>query len=179
MKDIINIHPAYSSVMVSLDNEATLGRVTEHLKVVLRDMNYNERPEGRIVEVPVIYGGENGPDMARVSDYTGLDQGEVINRHSEGEYLVYFIGFSIGFPYFGGMDPSIATPRLDSPRKSVPAGSIGIAGNQTGIYPLSSPGGWNIIGKTDLSIFNVENPKSSVLQMGDRVRFVSVDSGGK
>jgi len=112
MKDIINIHPAYSSVMVSLDNEATLGRVTEHLKVVLRDMNYNERPEGRIVEVPVIYGGENGPDMARVSDYTGLDQGEVIKRHSEGEYLVYFIGFLNWVPLFRRNGPIYCYPSI-------------------------------------------------------------------
>ena len=89
----------------------------------------------------------------------------------QGDYVVYFIGFSIGFPYFGGLDQSIATPRLDSPRKSVPKGSIGIAGNQTGIYPLSSPGGWNLIGRTELEIFNIDDPKQSALKMGDRVKF--------
>ena len=109
-------------------------------------------------------------------DSQWFDPDEVIKRHYKGNYLVYFIGFSIGFPYFGGMDDSISTPRLDSPRKSVPSGSIGIAGNQTGVYPLSSPGGWNLIGRTPMLPFNVKNPENSVIKMGSVVRFVSISS---
>ena len=168
---IINIHPAYNSVMVSLDGKATLENVSDYLLSVMDAVNDAESILSRTVEVPVIYGGKNGPDLDRVSAHTGLSQDEVIQRHFQGDYVVYFIGFSIGFPYFGGLDQSIATPRLDSPRKSVPKGSIGIAGNQTGIYPLSSPGGWNLIGRTELEIFNIDDPKQSALKMGDRVKF--------
>ena len=173
--DIINIHPAYSSVMVSLDNNASLSRVSEYLQIVLTKVIDIEYPKPRIVEVPVMYGGENGPDLKRVADHTGLTPVEVIKRHSDGDYLVYFIGFSIGFPYLGGMDESISTTRLEVPRKYVSAGSIGIAGNQTGIYPMSSPGGWNLIGRTPLSIFNAEKPEESPVKMGDKVRFRPID----
>lgn len=175
--DIINIHPAYNSVMVSIKGYATLVSVSNHLLSVLDEVKDAEPISPRTVEIPVIYGGDNGPDLDKVAHHTGLSVHEVIQRHSDGDYLVYFIGFSIGFPYFGGMDPSLATPRLDSPRKSVPKGSIGIAGDQTGIYPLSSPGGWNLIGRTELDIFNVDDPDQSILKMGDCVKFVPVEGG--
>ncbi len=161
--------------MVSLEMTASLSSVTEYLQDVLSKVIDIDYPKPRIVEVPITYGGENGPDLKRVAHHAGLTPDEVIKHHSEGSYLVYFLGFSIGFPYLGGMDESIATPRLDNPRKSVPKGSIGIAGDQTGIYPLSSPGGWNIIGKTTLPIFNIENPEQSALKMGDRVKFILVE----
>lgn len=174
--DVINIHPAYNSVMVSLSDNSTLEEISEYVLSAIDSIKAAVSIRARTVEVPVFYGGENGPDLDKVSQYTGLSSSEVIKRHSQGEYLVYFIGFSIGFPYFGGMDPSIATPRLGSPRKSVPKGSIGIAGNQTGIYPLSSPGGWNLIGRTEMDIFNVDAPEQSALQMGDCVKFIPVET---
>ena len=174
--DVRNIHPAYNSVMVSLNSTSTLASISEYVLSAIDSIKNTESIMPRTVEVPVMYGGENGPDLDKVSENIGLSSSEVIKRHSEAEYRVYFIGFSIGFPYLGGMDLSIATPRLDSPRKSVPKGSIGIAGDQTGIYPLSSPGGWNLIGRTEMDIFNVDDPEQSALQMGDRVKFIPMEA---
>jgi len=161
--------------MVSLDNATNLNDISIWLRKAVKTSKSAVMVKSRRIDIPVLYGGEFGPDLDRVGQYTGLDPNEVIKRHYEAEYLVYFIGFSVGFPYFGGMDESIAAPRLDSPRKSVPAGSVGIAGTQTGVYPLSSPGGWNLIGRTPHDLFDVNHPEKSFVQMGDRVRFVSID----
>ena len=154
--DIINIHPAYSSVMISLKNSSKLNEISKFISESISRLDKYENVDSKMIEIPVVYGSEYGPDLERVSEHTGLSSSKIIKHHSQKEYLVYFIGFSIGFPYFGGMDNVIATPRLESPRKIVPEGSIGIAGNQTGIYPLSSPGGWNLIGRTPLKIFNFD-----------------------
>jgi inhibitor of KinA len=126
------------------------------------------------VEIPVLYGAKYGPDLDRVCEYTGLSSGEVIKRHTAGNYLVYFIGFSPGFPYIGGMDETLATPRLDTPRKKVPLGSVAVANNQTGIYPIESPGGWNLIGRTPLPIFNINDPENSLVNIGDELHFRSI-----
>ena len=128
----------------------------------------------RQVEIPVLYGGELGEDMDRVSQYTGLNQSEIIQCHEGGLYKVYFTGFSPGFPYIVGMDPSLSTPRLTTPRKQVPAGTIGIAAEQTGIYPLSSPGGWNLIGQTPIKIFDWHQPTDLMLRIGDSIKFISI-----
>ena len=103
-----------------------------------------------------------------------MSSGEVIKRHTAGNYLVYFIGFSPGFPYIGGMDETLATPRLDTPRKKVPLGSVAVANNQTGIYPIESPGGWNLIGRTPLPIFNINDPENSLVDIGDKLHFRSI-----
>ena len=161
--------------MVTIANDASIGQVMNLLKVSKALVLDRGTSKSRDVEIPVLYKGMEGPDMGRVCEKTGFSTAEVIRRHSEPDYLVHFIGFSIGFPYLGGMDVSISTVRLETPRRSVPAGSIGIAGNQTGIYPKSSPGGWNIIGQTPLSIFNAENPVESTVKMGDKVRFRPID----
>ena len=157
--------------MVTIANDSSIGQVMNLLKESKALVLDRGTSKSRDVEIPVLYNGMQGPDMRRVCEKTGLSTAEVIRRHSEPDYLVHFIGFSIGFPYLGGMDASISTDRLETPRRSVPAGSIGIAGNQTGIYPKSSPGGWNIIGQTPLSIFNAGNPVESTVKMGDKVRF--------
>ena len=134
-----------------------------------------ENTSERIVEIPVCYGGEYGPDLAFVAEYNGLTVDEVIKRHSEGVYLVYMLGFLPGFAYMGGMDETIACPRLTSPRTKIPSGSVGIAGAQTGIYPLSSPGGWQLIGRTPLKMFAIDGEKTTfALSAGDRVRFVPI-----
>ena len=175
--DIINIHPAYNSVMVSIEPSSRLSKTQEYLNKIIHDIdNIEIANEISEVEIPVVYGGEFGPDLDKVAQHCGLSIDEVIKQHSSAEYLVYFIGFSIGFPYLGGMDNSLATPRLKIPRKFVPKGSVAIAGSQTGIYPLSSPGGWNLIGRTPNSIFNVDNPKESMLKMGDILRFKSINT---
>ena len=161
--------------MVSLSSNVRIKQIVEFLKESISNAKNEEIPRGNEIKVPVVYGGEFGPDLRRVSDYSNLTENEVIERHTQRSYLVYFIGFSIGFPYLGGMDESIATPRLKSPRKKVDSGHIGIAGSQTGIYPLSSPGGWNLIGKTPVDVFDIDNPTSSKIKMGDRLNFIRID----
>lgn len=129
---------------------------------------------GRIVDVPVCYGGELGPDLGEVARLNQLTEQEVIEIHAGGDYLVYMIGFAPGFPYIGGMSERIAAPRRKSPRLSIPAGSVGIAGKQTGIYPMETPGGWQIIGRTPLRLFRPEDNPPSLLQAGDRIRFFPI-----
>lgn len=126
---------------------------------------------GRDVDIPVVYGGADGPDLDVIARHTGLSTAEVIRRHSEGEYVVYFIGFMPGFAYMGGLDPQLATPRQNEPRLTIPAGSVGIGGEQTGIYPLASPGGWQLLGRTALSLFDPTQNPPTLLRPGDRVRF--------
>lgn len=127
---------------------------------------------GRIVEIPVRYGGDDGPDLADVAAHTGLTPEEVVRRHSGGSYTVYFLGFQPGFAYLGGLDPALATPRRAEPRLAVPAGAVGIGGEQTGVYPAAAPGGWQLIGRTELALFLPERDPPSLLAPGDTVRFV-------
>ncbi|MBB1601125.1 5-oxoprolinase subunit PxpB [Variovorax sp. UMC13] len=128
--------------------------------------------DGRTVEIPVAYGGEHGPDLGEVAAHTGLTPAEVVRRHSAGEYVVYLLGFLPGFAFMGGLAPELATPRRAEPRTAVPARSVGIGGAQTGIYPLVSPGGWQLIGRTSLSLFDPAAEEPTLLRAGDRVRFV-------
>jgi KipI family sensor histidine kinase inhibitor len=127
---------------------------------------------GRTIEIPVAYGGEHGPDLAEVAAHTGLTPDEVVRRHSAGEYVVYLLGFLPGFAFMGGLPPELATPRRAEPRTAVPARSVGIGGAQTGIYPLVSPGGWQLIGRTPLTLFDPSAEEPTLLRPGDRVRFL-------
>lgn len=131
-------------------------------------------PENRFVEIPVCYGGAFGPDLDDVARHTGLSPERVVELHASVQYRVYFVGFSPGFPYLGDMPAELATPRLPSPRKRVAAGSVAIGGSQTGIYSIESPGGWRLIGRTALPLFDANAKPPALLQMGDRVRFVPV-----
>jgi len=126
---------------------------------------------GRLVEIPVRYGGEFGPDLDAVAQHTGLSAHEVVERHAGGDYIVFFLGFQPGFCYIGGLDASLYTPRRAAPRLEVPAGSVGIGGEQTGIYPAAAPGGWQLIGRTDTVLFDPLKQPPTALQPGDRVRF--------
>jgi KipI family sensor histidine kinase inhibitor len=128
--------------------------------------------EGRRIEIPVAYGGTDGPDLPDVAAHTGLSPDEVVQRHSAGDYVVYFLGFLPGFAFMGGLEPALATPRRPEPRVAVPAGSVGIGGEQTGIYPLVSPGGWQLIGRTTLRLFDPQAAEPTLLRPGDHVRFV-------
>ena len=128
----------------------------------------------RVVTIPVIYGEAEGPDLAEVAAHAGLGEAEVVNLHAAGDYLVYMIGFMPGFPYLGGLHPAIATPRLTTPRTRVPAGSVGIAGAQTGIYPAESPGGWRLIGRTPVRLFDPRLDPPVLVQAGDHLRFMPV-----
>ena len=172
MEGILNIHPGYRSVMVTVDVEKkSIQAVQKILQQVLKNARAMELPEPSVVDIPVLYGGQHGPDINKVAEHTGLSTEKVIALHSSGDFQVSFIGFTPGFPYISGMDEKLATPRLQNPRKRVPAGSIGIAGNQTGIYPSSTPGGWNLIGRTPLHIFDIQHPEKALLKMGDRITF--------
>ena len=128
--------------------------------------------ERRTIEIPVAYGGAHGPDLADVAAHTGLSPAEVVRRHAAGDYVVYLLGFLPGFAFMGGLPPELATPRRAEPRVAVPARSVGIGGEQTGIYPLVSPGGWQLIGRTPLELFDPQAEEPTLLRPGDRVRFV-------
>jgi KipI family sensor histidine kinase inhibitor len=174
IQGIINIHPGYTSMLFTLDKMANIDDTIQAVENSLDMVQNSEPPEAKLVEVPVLYGGNYGKDIQRVVQFSRLSEDEIIQRHQSGNYLVYFLGFSPGFPYIGGMDQDLKTPRLQTPRKRVPQGSVAIAGGQTGIYPFPSPGGWNLIGRTPLKIFNISNPQNSLIQMGDKVQFKSI-----
>ena len=171
---INNVHPGYNSVLVTFDKNIYSDTVLEKVQQFWSEFQEQKQEKYNTVEIPVLYGAKYGPDLDRVCKYTGLSSGEVIKRHTAGNYLVYFIGFSPGFPYIGGMDETLATPRLDTPRKKVPLGSVAVANNQTGIYPIESPGGWNLIGRTPLPIFNINDPENSLVDIGDKLHFRSI-----
>ena len=129
----------------------------------------------RMIEIPVCYGGEYGPDLGNVAAHAGISEEEVIKRHCAKSCHCYMIGFLPGFAYLGGMDESIATPRLAQPRTVIEGGSVGIAGKQTGIYPINSPGGWQLIGRTPLALFTPQAERPTLIDAGYEVKFVPVD----
>jgi 5-oxoprolinase (ATP-hydrolysing) subunit B len=127
------------------------------------------------IEIPVHYGGADGPDLADLADRLSLSVDEIVKRHTQAEYIVYFLGFQPGFAYMGGLDPTLHAPRRAEPRLEVPAGSVGIGGAQTGIYPAASPGGWQLLGRTDLKLFDPTRNPPTLMQPGDRVRFTALE----
>ena len=165
--------PTYASLLVYYNPlKTTYERMVSTLKDLETKLDeYSANMKTRAIIVPTVYGGSFGPDLADVAGYHKLTEAEAIRLHSETEYVVYMIGFIAGFPYMGKVSEAIATPRLENPRLKIPAGSVGIAGNQTGIYPCESPGGWRIIGRTPLTLFNPLEPQPALFQPGDRVRF--------
>lgn len=175
---ILNLHPAYVSVLVEFDL-----RLRRHAEVEALVREALERPVvaasaaaagTRLVEIPVRYGGAFGPDLQEVARHAGISPQRVIEIHASASYLVHFLGFSPGFPYLGGLPRALATPRLASPRTLVPAGSVAIGGSHAGIYPMDSPGGWRIIGRTPARLFDPAGSPPALLAMGDRVRFVPI-----
>lgn len=149
--------------------------VKDYIENLLED-NWKEgnQAKRRIVDIPVCYGGELGPDLEEVALINDLTPEEVVRIHTSGTYLVYMIGFAPGFPFLGGLSEKIAAPRRQTPRMSIPKGSVGIAGKQTGVYPISTPGGWQLIGQTPLSLFRPNAERPSLLKAGDEVRFVQL-----
>jgi len=172
---VVEIVPAFSALMVEFDPVRIRPEQVEQLvrRALARTSGAPAAP--RTVEIPVAYGGDFGPDLDAVAAHTGLPPHEVIARHSGAEYRVFCLGFSPGFPYLGGLDPALHTPRLKEPRVRVPAGSVGIGGEQTGVYPSESPGGWQLIGRTPIPLFDPLREEPALLHPGDRVRFVPVD----
>ena len=174
---VCELVPTYTSICIHYDPAVlSYEALRNELKLVKADpIEEKSDQEERIVEIPVCYGGEYGPDLEFVAEHNGLTAEEVVRRHSNGQFLVYMLGFLPGFAYMGGMDKTIACPRLISPRTKIPAGSVGIAGAQTGIYPLSSPGGWQLIGRTPLKMFAIDGEQTTfALSAGDLVRFVPI-----
>ncbi len=175
LKEIIDIIPSFTSCLIHFDNRcATFHELLRLLKEKEKAVEDAPIPEPAFHEIPVNYGGEYGPDMEFVSAYSGLAEGEIVEIHTAAIYTVFAVGFMPGFPYMGVLDKRLYAPRLESPRLKVPEGSIGLAQLQTGIYPFESPGGWRIIGKTDLRLFDPESEPYSLLKMGDQVRFISI-----
>ena len=170
---VIEIVPAYAAVTVFFDPlRERRTRFGHHRRAGRRTcppvLPSSRPPASRLVTIPVRY---DGPDLALVAGATGLSEAEVIRRHSEAEYRVYLLGFAPGFAYLGDLDPALVLPRRNAPRTRVPAGTVAIAGAQTGVYPLATPGGWHLIGTTSLKMFDPAREPAAMLQVGDRVRF--------
>jgi KipI family sensor histidine kinase inhibitor len=176
IQGITDFIPAYNELMVCYD-PAKIGyrRLLESLRACAADPGAILLPPAEVVHVPVLYGGEAGPDLHHVAEHNGLAAEDVIRIHSSADCLVYMLGFTPGFCYLGGMDKRIATPRHETPRLKIPAGSVGIAGEQTGIYPFESPGGWQLIGRTPLRLFNPDSRPEFLFSAGDYIRFYPVD----
>ena len=179
---LIEIVPSYTSIAVFYDpvivhkqqeeaSKLPYELVCMRLEEILSVESSGEGKNERLIEIPVCYGGELGPDLSYVAEYNQLSEEEVIELHSSGEYLVYMLGFAPGFPYIGGMNKKIAAPRKETPRLSIPARSVGIAGEQTGIYPIETPGGWQLIGRTPKELFLPDENPPALLQAGDRISF--------
>jgi len=173
----LNIHPAYCSLLIKFDLRRTTHQEVER-EVRERLLRVDRAPATtpRQVQIPVCYGGEFGPDLAQLAGQHGLSVEDVIRIHAQAPYTVYFLGFVPGFAYLSMVPDAIAAPRLAVPRQRVEPGSVGIAGRQTGIYPCAVPGGWQLIGRTPLSMFRTDRDPMALLECGDEVRFHPIDS---
>ena len=166
---------SYTSLIIYYDIFKTTGKDVEStLEGIDLDRLEAQSFEYKLVEIPVCYGGEYGPDLELFDD-NGLSPEEVIELHSDKEYLVYMLGFMPGFPYLGGLDEKLFKARLDNPRTSIPAGSVGIGGKQTGMYPFTSPGGWNLLGRTPIPLFDEKREPQILYEAGDRIIYKSID----
>lgn len=175
-EEIIEIIPTYRSILILYNPlKISYNNLVEKLKYIESTMDEIKLPPAEIIHIPTLYGGKYGVDLDYVAEYNGLTPQEVIEIHSGTNYLVYMIGFTPGFPYLGGMSEKIATPRLETPREKILSGSVGIAGNQTGIYPIDSPGGWRIIGRTPLKLFDINRDPVVLLKAGQYIRFEPID----
>lgn len=177
LNGVVETIPAFCSLMICYDPEIIwYEELEQKLKQLLEASSGQERKQKRrLIEIPVCYGGELGPDLNEVAKHANMSPEEVVRIHSETDYLIYMLGFLPGFAYLGGLDPRIETPRLTTPRVKIPAGSVGIGGRQTGIYPLDCPGGWNLIGATPVRPFRIRRKEPILYRAGDYIRFVPVD----
>jgi inhibitor of KinA len=172
-----NLHPAYCSLLFKFDGfRISHDEVEAILREYLARLEEVKLPEPRKVQIPVCYGGEYGPDLAEVGALHGMTAEQVVELHASVEYLVYFLGFVPGFAYLGELPKELVTSRLATPRRKVSAGSVGIAGNQTGVYPFATPGGWRVIGRTPVAMFRADREGLSLLSIGDRVRFTPIST---
>lgn len=175
VEGVVETMPGYRSLLIVYDPlKITLSALKERLNKLHTTIDRSEIPKPRTLEIPVVYGGECGPDLNWVAEYHKLSPEEVVRFHTGTTYQVYMIGFTPGFAYMGQLPEAIATPRRETPRTAVPRGSVGIAQSQTGVYPVESPGGWQIIGRTPLRLFDPEKWPPTPLEMGDLVKFLSI-----
>lgn len=172
---IVEIIPTYRSLLILYNPLIlSLGALKERLRRLEEGLQQARFPDPKLTKIPVVYGGFFGPDLEEVAKYHQISTEEVIQLHCSKPYFIYMIGFMPGFPYMGELPEALATPRLKTPRLSVPAGSVGIAQRQTGIYSMESPGGWQILGRTPVRLFDPEKERPALLQMGDLVQFYPI-----
>ena len=180
LPSILEVIPTYRSLLVYFDpleiSRSELSCQVQSLVDALDNQTAEIAQTARVVRIPVCYGGEFGPDIDFVAQHNGISIDEVIAIHSSTPYQVYMLGFTPGFPYLGGMSEKIATPRLEKPRVKIPAGSVGIAGSQTGFYPIESPGGWQLIGRTPLKGFDADSSTPFAFAAGDYLQFVPIST---
>ena len=168
--------PTYCTLTVHYAPEIIrYSELRQKLQALLSVSHKAQKLNAIVMEIPVCYGGEYGPDLDFVAKHNHLTPEEVVRIHASAEYLIYMLGFTPGFSYMGGMDERIATPRLERPRVLIPAGSVGIAGKQTGIYPIDSPGGWQLIGRTPVHLYDAQRDDPILLDAGLHVKFVPID----
>ena len=174
---IVELVPTYRSLMVHYDPEVIpYGVLVKKLKGLLNQLDHIRIPPSDVLEIPVLYGGEEmGPDLGFVAEHNHKTPDEVIRIHTSTEYLIYMLGFTPGFTYLGGMSEEIAAPRLAQPRVRIPAGSVGIAGSQTGVYPIDSPGGWQLIGRTPVRMYDPDRAVPILPKAGQYIKFYAID----
>lgn len=176
IEGIVDVIPAFCSLLINYDPRVlSYEELKERMEHLLKMETKTEATRKRIFEIPVCYGGGYGPDIENIAEHAGLSVEEVIKIHSSKDYLIYMLGFLPGFTYLGGLDERIYTPRLASPRLKIRAGSVGIGGSQTGIYPLDSPGGWQLMGLTPVRTYDPERQTPILVEAGDYIRFIPID----
>lgn len=174
---VIEVVPSYCTLLFVYDPlETEPAALITAVEEIHAGITPQTQKEGRLVQIPVCYGGEYGPDIDKVAESAALNRDQVIQLHSQTMYRIYMVGFTPGFPFLGGLDKKLHTPRKKTPRKEVPEGSVGIANDQTGIYPVSTPGGWQIIGQTPVKLFAPERAHPFLYEPGDTIQFVSISS---
>ena len=175
IRGVVDMIPAFVSLLVCYDPRViSCGALRARLETILQTEAETRETAGRVFEIPVCYGGEFGPDLPFIASHAGLTEREVVDIHTSRDYLVYMLGFLPGFCYLGGLDERIHTPRLETPRLKIPSGSVGIGGSQTGIYPMESPGGWRLMGKTPVRTWDPDRDVPILMQAGDSIRFVEI-----
>ena len=172
---IEEVIPTYRSLLIIYDPfKISTDKLINKLKEIKNNLQNYDLEEPNTIEIPTVYGGEYGPDLQYVANHNNISEEKVIEIHSNREYLVYMLGFTPGFAYLGGMSEKIATPRLDEPREKISEGSVGIAGSQTGIYPIDSPGGWRLIGQTPKKLFDPYSDSPFLIRAGDYIKFKEI-----
>lgn len=175
IESIYEMIPTYRSLMINYNPlKITFNNLINSVKEIESNLKISDKGEKKVVKIPVLYGEDFGPDIETVAKHNDLTIEEIIKIHSEEEYLVYMLGFTPGFTYLGGMNKKLETPRLSNPRVKIPAGSVGIAGKQTGVYPIDSPGGWQLIGRTPIKLYDPKRENPILLSAGDYVKFFPI-----